>query len=289
MWLGIDNDLAPFSVRAAITGLDMEAFGTVVDNLTGDSVLYLSSFSEENQLWIVGVASLEGVNASQWRTDVWLYNPTEDWLSGQVEFVVGDDPSEVHGFEWPTLGNHRTKQYLDIVGNQLGLEETRGYLVLTGADGGPAPQVAARTYNLDPGGGTYGLNLRAFGSDDLLMPGEVGYIAGVSNSADKDTGFRTNVGLLNTDRQGWTGVKLTLFDLDGAQIAAPVEMMIAPGVLRQFDLAKKFGVDENTGTASLKIEVTEGGGVAAYATEIDNRTQDSIYIPAQRPFYGLAR
>ena len=65
--------------------------------------------------------------------------------------------------------------------------------------------------------------------------------------------------------------------------------MIAPGVLRQFDVAKKFGVGNVTGTASVKIEVTEGGGVAAYATEIDNRTQDSIYIPAQRMLIGVAR
>jgi hypothetical protein len=29
--------------------------------------------------------------------------------------------------------------------------------------------------------------------------------------------------------------------------------------------------------------------VAVYATEIDNRTQDSIFIPAQQLFMGLAR
>ncbi len=74
----------------------------------------------------------------------------------------------------------------------------------------------------------------------------------------------------------------------GPGAVAQAEGMLS-GVLRQFDLAKKFGVGDITGTASVKIEVTEGGGVAAYATEIDNRTQDSIYIPAQPAFYGLAR
>ena len=42
-------------------------------------------------------------------------------------------------------------------------------------------------------------------------------------------------------------------------------------------------------TGSLKIEAISGGAVAVYATEIDNRTQDSIFIPAQRLFMGLAR
>ena len=288
-WLGVDGDMAPFSVRADVTGVEVQAFATVVDNMTGDSVLFLSSFSGENRLWLVGVASLEGVNNSQWRTDMWLYNPTGDWLAGEVEFVVGDSPGDAYGFEWPTLGEHRIKQYLDIVGEEINLSETRGYIVLTGADGGPAPQVAARTYNLDLAGGTYGLNLRAFGEDDLLLPGDVGYMVGISNSADQSVGFRTNLGLLNTDRDGWTGVRLTLFDISGAQVGEPVEMNIAPGVLRQFDIAKKFGVGDVTGAASLRIEVTDGGGVAAYATEIDNRTQDSIYIPAQRKLMGAAR
>ncbi len=288
-WLGVEGDIAPFSVRADVTGVDVQAFATVVDNITGDSVLFLSSFKGENRIWLVGVASLEGVNNSQWRTDMWLYNPTGDWLAGEVEFVVGESPSDVFGFTWPTLGEHRIKQYLDIVGDELNLSETRGYIVLTGADDGPAPQVAARTYNLDPAGGTAGLNLRAFGSDDLLYPGETGFVVGISNSADQNIGFRTNLGLLNTDRDHWTGVRLTLIDVTGAQVGEPMDMMIAPGVLRQFDVAKKFGVSGVTASASLKIEVTEGGGVAAYATEIDNRTQDSIYIPAQRKFMGAAR
>jgi PKD repeat protein len=288
-WLGVTENLAPFAVRAEIEGLDVQAFGTVVDNLTGDSVLYLSSFYDENKVWLVGVASLSGANDSQWRTDLWLYNPTGDWLPGEIEFVVGDNPSDAYGFAWPNLGTHRTKQYLDIVSNQLGLEETRGYIVLTGADGGPAPQVAARTYNLDPTGGTYGLNLRAFGSKDLLQPGETGYIAGISNSSDQGVGFRTNVGVLNTDRNGWTTVQVTMYNLDGSQAAEPNEITIAPGKLRQFDIFKKLGLNDTDMTGSLVVEAVSGGAVAVYATEIDNRTQDSIFIPAQRIFVGLAQ
>jgi len=288
-WLGVTDALAPFSVRAEIDGLDVQAFGTVIDNITGDSVLYLSSFHDENQIWLAGVASLSGVNDSQWRTDLWLYNPIEDWLPGEIEFVVGDDPSESHGFTWPTLATHRTKQYLDIVSNKLGLEGTRGYIVLTGDDGGPAPQVSARTYNLDSGGGTYGLNLRVFGSKDLLQPGEVGYIAGISNSDDKAVGYRTNVGVLNTNRDGWTTIRITMYNLDGSQAAEPYQTKLAPGKLRQFDIFKTLDLDNITMTGSLKIEAISGGAVAVYATEIDNRTQDSIFIPAQRLFMGLAR
>jgi hypothetical protein len=40
-------------------------------------------------------------------------------------------------------------------------------------------------------------------------------------------------------------------------------------------------------SGSIKVEVTSGGGVAVYATEIDNRNQDSIFVPAQRKYQGL--
>ena len=215
-WLGVAGSISPFSVRAGVSGIDVQAFATVVDNTTGDSVLFISSFTGAIQTWLVGVANLEGVNNSQWQTDVWLYNPTGDWLGGEVEFVVGDSPNDVYGFQFPTLKTHRVKRYLDIVGEELGLQDTRGYLVVTGENGGPAPQVAARTYNLDLGGGTYGLNLRPFGEEDLLFPGDVAYVVGISNSADQNAGFRTNLGLLNTDRDTWTGVRLTLMDVTGA-------------------------------------------------------------------------
>jgi PKD repeat protein len=285
-WLGVSGELAPFSVRAEVEGLQLQAFATVVDNHTGDSVLFMSSFSGDNRVWVAGVASTAGVNDSYWRTDLWLYNPTDDWLLGELDFVVGTKPTEVYGFTWPDMKAQRVRDYLDVVGEELNLEETSGYLVLTGKDGGPAPQVAARTYNLALDGGTFGLGLRTFTADDLLRTGETAYIVGVSNSADPGLGFRTNLALLNTDENFWLGVRLTLIELSGAVIGEPLELMIAPGVLRQFDVADRFGVAGLTGSASLKVEVTGGGGLAAYATEIDNRTQDSIFIPAQRKVMG---
>jgi PKD repeat protein len=288
-WLGITQELEAFTIRTTISGVDVEGFATVVDNISGDSVLYLSSFRDENQIWVVGVASLAGLNDSNWRTDLWLHNPTEDMLAGQVEFVVGDNPNDVYGFNWPTLAPHQSDQYLDIVSDQLGLEEVYGYIVLTGADGGPAPQVSARTYDRDLAGGTYGLNIHTFGGADLLRFGEIAYIPGISNSDDLSVGYRTNVGVLNTDLEEWAALSFTMYDVDGTPVGSPYEMTIAPGKLKQFDIFKKFGLGNVTASASLEIEITSGGGVAVYATEIDNRSQDSIFIPALRKYMGLAR
>jgi len=288
-WVGVGGTLSLFSVRVDTGGADVEALGTVTDNTTGDSVLNLSSFQNENTIWVAGAAHIFGVNDSVWRTDLWMLNPTEDWLAGEVEYVVGDSPQDRYGFEWPLMTAGSVQQNLDIVGDLLGGEESLGYLVLTGKDGGPAPQIAARTYNLDPSGGTYGLGLPVFGSRQLLLPGEIGYIPGVSNSENKDVGFRTNLGLLNTDPDGWSEVRITLYDLDGVEAADPLTMLIAPGVLEQFDIFRRLGLRDVTMAGSVRVEVVGGGAVAAYATETDNRTQDSIFNPAQRAVYGSSR
>ena len=62
------------------------------------------------------------------------------------------------------------------------------------------------------------------------------------------------MGFLNTDRYGWTGVRITMYKLDGTLAADPYEFAIAPGKLLQFDVFKKFGLRNVTMTASVKIE-----------------------------------
>jgi hypothetical protein len=285
-WLGVEGNLPMFTVRAETFGANVEGFATVVDNISGDSILNRYSYLNENKIWLAGVAHNFGPNNANWQTDVWMYNPTTNWLNGEVEYVVGDDPDERYGFAWPTLGDGNIVQRLDIAGELLGGEETRGYLVFTGDNGGPAPQIAARTYNLDEYGGTYGLSLPAFGSNELLQVGETGYIAGISNSADPDQGFRSNLGILNTDTARWTKVRIVLYNLDGTIAGEEASLAIAPGVMRQFDIFKRLDLDDMTMVGSVSVEVLSGGAAAVYLTEIDNRTQDSIFIPAQRVYIG---
>jgi hypothetical protein len=167
----------------------------------------------------------------------------------------------------------------------MGGEKTRGYVVLRGIDG-EAPQIAARTYNLDASGGTSGLNLRPFGNSDLLQADEIGYIAGVSTSENLEMGFRTNLGILNTDAKDWSGVRITLYGLDGSVVGGPLDVLVSPGRFLQFEVFKRLGITDQSMTGTIKVEVLVGGAAAVYATEIDNRSQDPIFIPAQKVVFG---
>ena len=66
MGLGVDEDLAPFTVRAEIVSGWVEAFGTVTDNVSGDSVLFMSSSGLQDKLWLPGVIHMGGVGGAFW-------------------------------------------------------------------------------------------------------------------------------------------------------------------------------------------------------------------------------
>jgi hypothetical protein len=99
-------------------------------------------------------------------------------------------------------------------------------------------------------------------------------------------GFRTNLGVVNTNEFEWTQVRITIFDLSGAEAADPWTVLIGPGVYDQWDVFKALGLADTDMSGTIRVEVLDGGPVAVFATEIDNRTQDSIYLPAQRPIMG---
>jgi hypothetical protein len=155
-----------------------------------------------------------------------------------------------------------------------------GYLIVEGFDGTPLPQIAAKTYNADPSGGTFGQNLFVFRARDLIEEGFKGYIPGVAVSASNNEGFRTNIGMLNTDDLNWTEVRMTVLNEGGEVIGDVADLWLEPGEFKQFNLAERANLPREDVDVSVKIEVLQNGPIAAYASTVDNRTQDPILIPA---------
>jgi hypothetical protein len=262
----------------------------VTDNVSGDSVLFMSSSGLQDKLWLPGVIHMGGVGGAFWMTDLWMHNPTEDpWLAAEAVAIAGGKPENRAPMNLAAIKSGAVKEMLDVAAEFVAPgDEVSGYIVFTGIDGDSAPQVAARTYTSDGEGGTYGINVRPYTADDLLWPGEKGYIAGIANSADLSTGYRTNLGLLNTDTTRGAKVKITVLNLDGSLAAEPVEVFVNKEKLIQFDLFAKLGIKHVTMVGSVEVEVLNGtGGFAVYCTEISNLSQDSIFIPAQRALFGV--
>jgi len=255
----------------------------VVDNFTGDPVYYVPAGTDETKVWIPGIAHLAGANGSVWRSDITFLNDTDSVISTRIAYVP-EDNSDVLGI---VLGIPPgvLEYYVDILGVTLmpGGPDSKGHIVVTGEGDSPVPHIVARTYNVAPEGGTFGQNLKVFGADDLIHEGESGYIPGVSNSPSLDQGFRTNVGVLNTDTDNGATISVTLYDTEGGIAAYLPEHWIPPGKFVQHNIFQALGLDDQEIHASIEVHVVSGGPVAVYASEIDNRTQDPILVPAMTP------
>jgi hypothetical protein len=278
---GILVDVNIFSVAIDTNGADLSMYASVVDNYTGDPVLYSPADAGNLTAWIPGIARLAGANNSLWRSDITFLNDTNDYMSWQVKYVPENNVGGTPIINENNVEPGHTRYYVDILDFLLPPDtDSKGYLVVTGQDGSTAPHIVAKTYNLAPEGGTFGQNLKVYGESDLIHSGETGYITGVANSPVSDEGFRTNMGVLNTNAAEGATIAIKVLDTEGGVLAYLSEWWLAPGQFLQANLFEALGIGDLDGWASVEISVTSGGPVAAYASEIDNRTQDPILIPA---------
>ncbi len=281
-WAGTDLDI--FSVRVNTYVETVLAWASVINNQTGDPVLFnaLSANAASRTLWVPGVAHLGGANNSQWRSDITVFNPALFPLDSTVTYIPSEGSEIPPPLEITTLQPPKALFFLDVLASEFLApdEVSKGYLIISGTGHEPPLEVVARTYNLDPTGGTFGQNLSVFDGADWLTQGGRTFIPGVALSSTAEDGFRTNIGLLNVDSDEWAEIALTLLD-DQGNVAAPVTTLWLPaGELRQFNLATRLGLGGLDLQGTVILKHLSGAPVVAYASVIDNRTQDPILIPA---------
>jgi hypothetical protein len=141
---------------------------------------------------------------------------------------------------------------------------------------------SSRTYNVTASGATYGQYIPAVPfaqfvgkSLDPLKPNVLS-IQQISQSRDFTSGYRTNIGLLEAAGQP-ADLNVSVFGKDGGLLGSfPVSL--AAGEHRQiggFLAAHDIYADD----ARIEVQVTsDTGKVSAYASVIDNRTNDPLLV-----------
>jgi len=282
---GVTSSLDIFSVRATSENEDIRVWVSVVDNSTGDPVLYAPMIPDEDsdELWVPGLAHLPGANDSQWRSDLVFFNSGTQAVNAHIDYIASEDLGIQPFLQVNGLGEGMALYYVDMLGNSLlpyGVD-SKGYLVIKAEAGSALPGVAGKTYNLDADGGTFGQNLFVFQKKDLTEENEVCYLPGIKTSPTLTSGFRTNLGILNTNEDAWTSTSLKALDMEGEVLSEIDEMWIEPAQFLQFNLADRMDLGDVEHLLTVEIKVLSGGPVGAYASEVDNRTQDPILIRAQ--------
>ena len=145
--------------------------------------------------------------------------------------------------------------------------------------------VTSRAYSPAPGGGTFGQTVppvRDFVENalgDTLNPGAVAYVPGLTHN----TSFRTNLGFVAAAGRSTMTIEVTVKGADGSTLGT--RGFIVPAntfVHTQFSTISVANVTYDAAGAEFRI-TTGDGAVAPYASVVDNRTNDAVFISSVFP------
>jgi PKD repeat protein len=248
------------------------AYASVVDNRSGDPVYITPAVARDDLLYIPAAAHVEGSNLTRWRSDLEVVNLSSFDAIYSVD-LLGSKPwgrPETQTFE---LAAGEAVRYHDVV-QEMFATEGSGAMRLTLQAG--SLLASSRTYN-DLDTGTYGQYIPAFAETDAILEGATGLLLQLAGSADGSSGYRTNIGLVNAAEVEIT-VEVSLFSADGAPLGT-MSVDLAQATFRQ--LNDVFGEGDIPLAFATVTSDTPGARFFAYASVIDNRSGDPVFIPAQ--------
>jgi hypothetical protein len=255
------------------SGSGVIASASVVDNLTNDPTTLPALRNASLRSWLQVGSHAAGANQSQWRTDLGLLNTDQVVpISVQVRFHKGG------GMKSNTLSVAPGQQAIlvDVVGQipetgSAALEIVANLPIL----------VSSRTYNLVAGAaacypnGTFGQSYNVYPTTRTLGRGATAHLTQLQESP----AYRTNIAMTNTGAES-ANVAVTLYNASGTQIGQ-YDVALNAGEYKQENrpFFSKAG-QTNLAAGYAKVVVTQGTGIIASASVVDNLTNDPTTMPA---------
>lgn len=224
----------------------------------------IASNGRAQSQWVAAVAHTPGVGDSVWRSDLSVLNLCPE--PATVELTL-HGASGVSSAAYTVEGG-ALQVFQDVVG-QLTAGDVTGSLEV---DANRPVLVSSRTFNL-ASSGTYGQSLDGVSAEAGLTSGDRAYLQPLR----EDGGFRSNVGLLNMGATPAV-VEVSLHDRLGVLVGT-FRSVVAAGRLAQDNrpFLIRFGRDDIVG-GYARVAVVTGSGVWAYASVVDNGTDDPTTV-----------
>ncbi len=230
----------------------------------------------ELELIVPAAAHIPGVGGAAWRSDLEIKATGPGGATFAISLLEqgrdNDSPLRLTA----TVGPGQSVRYVDVIRELFG-HEGAAALSITPISGRVFG--TSRTYDDSPNG-THGAFVPVLPVTGAASFGDEAVILQLSSSPAQDVGFRTNLGVVNLTAEPLM-VKIDLFHAGGSSIGT-LNRHLEPREYNQInDIINRVG---GTGVADAFAVVTTptiGGAFVAYASVIDNATQDSIFIPAQ--------
>jgi len=277
---GAPVDDAYAIVGSSTPGARYLTYASVIDNRTGDPVLVLPvpSVDASASLTIPAAAAVAGAAGTNWRTDLEVHNPGSVQSSYTVALLPSGQPNPDPLEETFSLAPGLCARYPDILADVFGFTGTAA-LRMTPSPG--EVMVTSRTYNLTPDG-TYGQFIAGVAAGRSILAGDEVRLVGLT----QDPSYRTNIGFASASAFP-IQVELSLYDGDGTLLGVLTTELAANGYWQVNNAFNQVGADAlGDGYAVVRTD-TLGAAFFAYASRIDNRSGDPVYVPGLGPDRGV--
>jgi len=268
--IGGRTDINPgYAVITVLDGEEVVVYGSVVDAGTNDpTTIPMKDDAGATLVRVAAAARGEGAQGSVWRTDLGLLNLGAVTVEASVIFHPSSGPDLAVSVTL-SPGEH---QVLDDVVGRLGGEGS-GSLEIASS----IPLLASsRTYNQSLAG-SFGQYLDGFydwdtvGEDDRVWLPQL----------QQNTEFRTNIGLFNTSEEQ-ARVRVDLHDGDGFLLSTTLRNIAAGDRVQLQEPFDRIAGRNDITSGYAVVGVVAGSGISAYASVVDNRTNDPTAVPMAR-------
>jgi hypothetical protein len=226
--------------------------------------------------WVPAAGRTLRIGDRNWATDLDLVNTGD--TAGQVSVALlgrdADNRTSLLATLVEPLAPGATVHLPDVVTVVIPLLWQPWYGGLVVCSDAPGVEVGSRSYLLGPDEATtVGAGIPGLALAEAVQPGSVGQLFGLR----EDERFRSNLGLLNPSPEP-VDVSIRLVDDAGATLVVIVHDLQPYSQVQYNRILARFG----GGVASGRAEVScPTAPVFAYATQLDNASDDPTYIPCR--------
>ena len=246
-----------------------------IDNKTNDPTYFPPDLPAPVVRTIPAIGHVDGVNDSHFRTDLYLHNPSSHVANVTLQIRMWHAPDvAVLNFTMLPREARVIPDALVTLFGRTGIARLR-YQSNFGDQNGV--RVTSRTYSVNDEGGTYGFLMPPLNNFQSGTAGDTLEILG----AVADGQFRTNIGLVELNGVGNgppANTRVEIIDAQG-RVADAFTVPVPFGGGMQINDVFRTRALSVTGPVLIRVSPL-AGLVGAYATHIDNRTNDASYLSA---------
>ena len=229
-----------------------------------------------NPQWIIpSAARVSGVGGAFWTTDVYIANKGIDTVAFILKFLGHDVDGSTGPEKSFSILPGKEVVFTDVLSSVFGL--STGYGAIQVISVSPTLSVQSQTWT-PAGTGSYGQSVPAFYSTDVISSAQPGVISGVRENLQ----FRTNL-VLASGVPFQLPVDIKLKSSEGVLLGSGQIVLPPRGMTQISQVIRSLGVTEDVTSASIILTTAvPGGSFAAYASMIDNITNDPRTLIAQK-------